>query len=44
MNEVDNFNSIVISILASLIEIGPGVVTLLSLEFHILFHLHDLRS
>ena len=43
MDKVDNFERLVLSIKVSLIDIGPDVGNQLSLEFQLLFHLHDLR-
>ena len=44
MDEVDNFDRIVLPIEVSIIEIDPDFGTQLSLEFQILFHLHKMRS
>ena len=43
MNKFDTFERLVIPIGVILIDIGPDVGNWLSLEFQILFHLHDLR-
>ena len=44
MDEVDNFDRILLPIEVSIIDIDPDVGTKLSLEFQILFHLHKMRS
>ena len=42
MDKVDTFNQLVLTIGVSLIDIGPNVGTQLSLEFKLLFRLHNM--
>ena len=44
LSSVDTFDHILLPIWVRLIDIGPDVGTQLSLEFQIMFHLHDLIS
>ena len=43
MDKVDNFERLVLPIRVSHIDIGPDVGNQLSLEFQLLFHLHNMR-